>query len=219
MKKAIRMLTACGAITLVAGMTAAAFSGCSSKNDEHIVGKVETTVEETTDAPIPVFDDYVPSGKGMTERAKQLLKQNKDVTGWIRINNTDVDYPIVKDPGFISEGQPFYGEAAFDPNYFYLDHDFHGQSDRGGTLFMDYTDNFGAVEKSQSENIVIYGHNMANNTMFGSLRRYRQDYDYFEKAGATKIVKNQELCGCCWSFSSTSALAYRFKKYGIRKSS
>ena len=42
-----------------------------------------------------------------------------------------------------------------------------------------------------------------------------ESYDYFEKTGATKIIKNQELCGCCWSFSSTSALAYRFKKYGI----
>ena len=40
-------------------------------------------------------------------------------------------------------------------------------------------------------------------------------YDYFEKTGAEIIVKNQESCGCCWSFSSTSALAYRFKKYGI----
>ena len=42
-----------------------------------------------------------------------------------------------------------------------------------------------------------------------------ESYNYFDKTGAEKIVKNQESCGCCWSFSSTSALAYRFKKYGI----
>lgn len=206
MKKAIKMLKACGAVTLAAGITAAGLAGCSDK--KHIVGKVETTIEATTDAPIPVFDDYVPSCKGMTERAKLLMKQNKDVCGWIRINNTDVDGPIVKDPGVISEGQPFYGEEAFDANYFYLDHDFHGGNYRGGTLFMDYTDNFGAVEDSQSENIVIYGHNMADNTMFGSLRRYRQDLEYFERAPFVELssnYKDYDYVICCCAITSGSA--------------
>ena len=39
-----------------------------------------------------------------------------------------------------------------------------------------------------------------------------ESYNYFNDTGAEIIVKNQASCGCCWSFASTSALAYRFKK-------
>ena len=42
-----------------------------------------------------------------------------------------------------------------------------------------------------------------------------ESYNYFNDTGAEIIVKNQESCGCCWSFASSSALAYRFKKFGI----
>ena len=42
-----------------------------------------------------------------------------------------------------------------------------------------------------------------------------ESYNFFEDTSAEKIVKEQGYCGCCWSFASTSALAYRFKKYGI----
>ena len=44
---------------------------------------------------------------------------------------------------------------------------------------------------------------------------FPESYNYLNETGATKIVKNQQSCGCCWSFAATSALAYRYKKYGI----
>ena len=39
-----------------------------------------------------------------------------------------------------------------------------------------------------------------------------ESYDFFAETGVKKDVKNQANCGCCWSFSSTSALAYRYNK-------
>jgi len=49
------------------------------------------------------------------------------------------------------------------------------------------------------------------------LQKYNfpESYNYLNETGAEKIVKNQESCGCCWSFATSSALAYKFKKYGI----
>ena len=49
------------------------------------------------------------------------------------------------------------------------------------------------------------------------MTKYRlpEIFNYFNQSGAKKIVKNQARCGSCWSFSATSALAYRYKKYGI----
>jgi sortase B len=157
----------------------------------------EPTTEEVTTLPLY---DYVPSGNGMTERAKMLLKQNKDVVGWIKIEGTQVDYPFVRDPGAVPAGNTYYGGNAYEPNSYYLDHDLDGSYLRCGSLFCDYRDEFGSNEDQQSENIVIYGHNMANNTMFGSLRRYRQDYSFFEQAPFVELSSNYRdydyvLCG------------------------
>ena len=44
---------------------------------------------------------------------------------------------------------------------------------------------------------------------------YPQNYSFFETTGATIHVKDQAKCGCCWSHAATSALAYRYHKFGI----
>ena len=156
---------------------------------------VSSIIEETTTVPptepptLPRYE-YVPSETGMTERAKMLLKKNKDIYGWIKIDKTDVDYPFVRDPGEIPEGVALYGGQHLDYNSFYLDHDLDMSYLNCGTLFMDWRDDFGSVEENQSENLVIYGHNMANNTMFGSLRRYRQDLSFFEQAPFIELSSN-----------------------------
>lgn len=206
MNEKAKIITTCTAFVVAAGLGAATFlSSCKSK-DTPTVGKAEPVTTEATEAETVPLYAYVPSETGMTERAKMLLKQNKDVAGWIKIPNTDVDYPFVKDPGYIPENVPFYGGAAYEPNYFYLDHSFAERTpNREGTLFMDYRDMFGSIEEEQSENILIYGHNMANNTMFGSIRRYRQDYGFFEQAPFVELssnYKDYDYVMCCFSITS-----------------
>ena len=55
---------------------------------------------------------------------------------------------------------------------------------------MDYRDEFGSSEADQSENIVIYGHNMLNGSMFGDLRKYRNDNSFFEKSPFIELSSN-----------------------------
>lgn len=79
----------------------------------------------------------------------ELLSKNSDTVGWIKINNTKVNYPIVQT----------------DNNSYYLDHAFNKTKNAGGWIYADYRatfDNFG-------KNTIIYGHNLSNKTMFGSL--------------------------------------------------
>ncbi len=121
---------------------------------------------------LPVYN-YIPNNSGMTDYSKLMRKYNKDFTGWLKINNTMVNYPVMKDPGEIQPNTN-YGAEYCPPNEFYLHHDFDKNYLFEGTLYMDCRDVFGNSEESQSENIVIYGHNMLNDSMFGSLDHYYQ---------------------------------------------
>lgn len=88
-----------------------------------------------------------------------LYNINSDYMGWISIENTLIDYPIVK--GYNNE--------------FYLTRDFNKQYLKTGSIFMDYRN-----EGFKDRNIVIYGHNMKDKSMFGSLNKFK-DLDYLSK--------------------------------------
>lgn len=79
----------------------------------------------------------------------ELLKKNPDTVGWIKVDGTKVNYPVVQ---------------AQDNDY-YLSHAFNKRSNAGGWIFADYRVDF----KDFGRNTIIYGHNMNNKTMFGSI--------------------------------------------------
>jgi sortase B len=79
----------------------------------------------------------------------KLKEMNKDVVGWIKINNTRINYPVVKGKD----------------NEFYLKHNLKKNWNEAGWIFADYENKFDGTDK----NIVIYGHSMKNKTMFGDL--------------------------------------------------
>lgn len=147
--------------------------------EEPAVPEVTEPVTEAATEPQKPFDpSSVTAGpvNGMTGKARTLLEYNADTVGWITVPNTKVDNPIVQVPD----------------NEYYLDHGFDHQPFRAGTVFMDYRDRFGFDEASQSDNILLYGHNMANNTMFGSLRRYRQDLEFYKEAPYIELESNYQ---------------------------
>lgn len=206
MSKTAKIISACTALLLAVGLGVLAYINRPQEQEIPTVSETTappvTTMEVITTEPValPVYD-YIPSETGMTEQAKMLLRENKDIAGWLKIEGTNVDYPFLKDPGEIPEGVAYYGGTAFDANDYYLHRDLDGSYKFEGSLFMDYRNNFAGIEEEQSENIIIYGHNMANNTMFGSIRRYRQDPNYYEKYPFIEISSNYKdydyvICAC-----------------------
>lgn len=193
MNKTAKIITACATCAAAVGLCGYVLSLSSDEPAPTFsnVESVEPITVETTLLPENWSElyEYAPTQTGMSERAKLFLKQNRDIIGWIKIDNTQIDDPIVLDPGQINPGEG-YGDEAYDPNWYYLDHDLNGDYHRAGTLFMDYRNVFGYSEVTQSENIVIYGHNMANNTMFGPLRRYRQDYSFYDESPFIELSSN-----------------------------
>lgn len=89
-----------------------------------------------------------------------LYEINDEIVAWIRIDNTEINYPI----------------ARAEDNEYYLKHLYNKKLNISGSIFMDYRAN----QDFSSDNTILYGHNMRNNTMFGSLKKYKKE-SYFEE--------------------------------------
>lgn len=89
-----------------------------------------------------------------------VYQENQHFAGWLKIEGTQVDYPVMLTKGDTD---------------FYLTRNFNGEEDINGTLFMDARTNL----TNRSTNIIVYGHNMKSGQMFGGLKKYLQE-DYFQ---------------------------------------
>ncbi len=117
----------------------------------------------------------------MLAGAKKLLDINKEVVGVISIPDTLVNNPVMQSKN----------------NDKYLDQDIRGGEARAGEIFLDYRNNFdkvkdGKLTVANSDNLVIYGHNMANDTMFGSLKYYQRNENYYEEHPIIYLNSNYE---------------------------
>ncbi len=86
---------------------------------------------------------------------KELITRNSDYIGWIQLEDTNVNYPIVK-----SQDNDYYLKRNFDQAY-----------DEKGTIYMDYR-NFGL---GFDQHTIIYGHNMKDGSMFGDLKLFKDE--------------------------------------------
>lgn len=98
-----------------------------------------------------------------------LLKINKDTKAWLKIEGTSIDNPVV-----ISKD-----------NDYYLNHNFNGKKSRYGTLFFDYRDIIS--ESGNSKNLVIYGHNMKDGSMFAGLLKYK-NLNFYKQYPTVKLT-------------------------------
>lgn len=113
-----------------------------SKPSEEIV--VHKTGE--TEAP-PVLSEY-----------EILLNKNKSLIGWVKIADTNIDYPVMQTQN----------------NEYYLDHNFEQGYDKNGCIFMDK--DCDVIDRST--NLIIYGHHMKSGAMFGELDKYADEEFY-----------------------------------------
>lgn len=97
-------------------------------------------------------------GGSDTTIIEKLTEINEDYIGWIRIDATKINYPVVHTSD----------------NEFYLSHNFYKERDKAGTIFLDAANSRTKLDK----NMILYGHNMKDNSMFGELKRFK-DEDFF----------------------------------------
>lgn len=109
----------------------------------------EQTEEIDTTAYTPTDNDKYSNISFLSIDFTELLQKNSDTVAWIKVNNTNVNYSVVQS----------------DDNEYYLKHDFNKNSNFGGWVYGDYRDDFTYF----GNNTILYGHNLINRTMFGSL--------------------------------------------------
>ena len=90
------------------------------------------------------------SDNGLTE----LAQKNSDCIAWVRIDDTKIDYPIMQN----KDSPQYYLRRNFNKEYSYI-----------GTPFLD-----AECDIDTSNNLIVYGHNMRDGTMFANLLKYRQ---------------------------------------------
>lgn len=118
------------------------------KENDKINDMYKDTTHEVMDAETGEIKTYT-----VLEQYKSLYNKNKNLIGWLKIDDTVIDYPVMQTAD----------------NKFYLDHDIEQKSDKNGTLFLD-----AACDVTKpSANYIIYGHNMRSGKMFGSLSAYK----------------------------------------------
>ena len=115
-------------------------------------------VEETGNSDTK--DETGSDNSEVLQRYARLHEENPDLAGWIQIPDTTIDYPVM----YIKEDNDTYLHSNFNREY-----------DAAGVPFID---GYCSMEPL-SENLVIYGHHMNDNSMFQPLMNYKEK-DFFE---------------------------------------
>lgn len=110
---------------------------------------IHYTAEEGQSTPPPVLDEY-----------KNLLNKNKRLIGWVKIDDTYIDYPVLQTVN----------------NDYYLNHNFDQEEDKNGSIFLDKDCSI----YPRSTNLILYGHHMRSGRMFGQLNKYSSEKFYKE---------------------------------------
>ena len=101
--------------------------------------------------------------KEETERmlqVKELQGQNADIIGWLEIENTNINYPVLQGTN----------------NRYYMTHNYKKENSKNGSIFLDANYNWNIP----SNNLLIYGHNLGNGMMFQELLKYEKESFYQE---------------------------------------
>lgn len=123
---------------------------------EYKEGKTEDTLLRELSAmkEKTVANISLQAEKTILEKYRSLHEKNPDLAGWIKIPGTNIDYPVM-----------------YTADDFYLYRNFNKEDSKKGTIFIDKRN---AIEP-RSKNILIYGHNMKDGSMFADIMKYRQE--------------------------------------------
>lgn len=154
----------------------------TKKQIDNIKNKVEikkvtdnekTTIIKNDDIPKSnPYWDYIKMNM-INVNINELKKLNNETIGWIQVNGTNINYPVVQTTD----------------NDFYLNHSFDKNKNSAGWVFMDYRND----NTNFDDNTIIYAHGRYDKTMFGTLKNILKSDWYNNKNNyIIKLVTNNK---------------------------
>lgn len=139
------------------------FDELAQKKEEAITATQAPSVtpEDAPEVTKPAVPAQTQTEGGILPEYAELYQMNTDLVGWIKIEGTKVDYPVMQTP----HETDYYLKRSFDKAY----------SERGCIYVREVCD----VTKP-SDNLTIYGHNMLDGSMFAALHKY-EDKTFWEE--------------------------------------
>lgn len=105
-----------------------------------------------------IYDRETSSQEGETEGVRSqfndLHEVNEDIVGWVEIDGTKINYPILQASN----------------NDYYLTRNYKHENSRAGSIFMDYRN-----QLKEEKNMILYGHRMKDESMFQQLTKYESE--------------------------------------------
>lgn len=159
-----KLLVLFAVVVLVLGVVIVSYIKKENANDRQMDELREmhevTPTLESIPKPEPTLSPE-PTSTPILDKFTELYQTNEDIVGWLTIDKTDIDYPVMQ---------------CMEDRDYYLDKNFDKKKDQNGMLFVDTRcDVF-----MPSTNIIIYGHNMKSGKMFGNLELY-ESQDYYKE--------------------------------------
>ena len=164
-----------------------AYDVYASKKEKNLINNItinETLVEQTIDNKVSKIDDEhkdEAENKSQTEnletknekilKLEALQKINSEIVALLEIEDTDINYPVLQTKD----------------NSYYMKHNYKKEYSINGSIFLDKD----YLWDPPSSNLLIYGHNNKNGTMFQSLLKYK-DKNYYTSHPYIKFTTNAE---------------------------
>ena len=149
---------------------------------KYLVMQKEAKEESKLLNDIDIMENNIESNKNEnaiaineeTERMtkiKKLQEENSDIVGWIEIEGTNINYPVLQGKN----------------DEYYLTHNYKKEKSQKGSIFLskDYD------LKLPSDNLLIYGHNLVNGQMFNNLLKYK-DKEFYGKHPDIRFTTEKE---------------------------
>lgn len=104
-------------------------------------------------------------------KLEELQKENNEVIGWLEIEGTNINYPVLQGTD----------------NEFYMKNNYKKEKSKDGSIFLDKSYNWDIP----SSNLLLYGHNNKNGIMFQDLMKYAKE-DFYKEHTKIKFTTNKE---------------------------
>lgn len=137
-----------------------------NKKNQELISELKTQIILPETQEVNILNDTNNNNENNTNTAQpetsidfsNLINLNPDTVAWVKVNNTDIDFPVVKT----------------DNNDYYIKHNFDKKYNSAGWIFADFRNKFDGTDK----NIIIYGHNRRDGSMFSTLNNTLEESWY-----------------------------------------